>query len=398
MTRSIDNVFLQSFSKHQSAATSVNVASLTQSNEIELGRQAKSGNYLRIELPEPGRSPMAPPHGVFQTESITTQVGMNQMAMGEIASLLTFSTDTNSIPMADAIPLPTAPTAPSSPSGPPQPHIGAPEPSQASPEELNQAAVERILKQREDELEAANERKLQVVSQADHDGQTATETDKAVSFQPAWEVDVFQWPDTVEEICRSQAVQLEHAGQQLRQAASEGLRVLAVTSTFRGEGRTCLTMCIARAVAQAGARVVLVDLDADQSNLAFAMRVRPTTGWREVIHEGLPLEEAVIYSMEDGVALVPLEGEKGPGIGLRDPRTAQFIDRLSAEFDLVVLDCGPLVDENKFLEGGDACPLNAAIVVRDMRTTSADDCQATVTRLLNHGVEAIGITENFLRS
>jgi hypothetical protein len=33
-----------------------------------------------------------------------------------------------------------------------------------------------------------------------------------------------------------------------------------------------------------------------------------------------------------------------------------------------------------------------------MRTTSADDCQATVTRLLNHGVEAIGITENFLRS
>ena len=58
--------------------------------------------------------------------------------------------------------------------------------------------------------------------------------------------------------------------------------------------------------------------------------------------------------------------------------------------------CG--IQKNKFLEGGDACPLNAAIVVRDMRTTSADDCQATVTRLLNHGVEAIGITENFLRS
>jgi Mrp family chromosome partitioning ATPase len=101
--------------------------------------------------------------------------------------------------------------------------------------------------------------------------------------------------------------------------------------------------------------------------------------------------------MEDGVALVPLEGEQGPRIGLRDPRTVQFIDRLSAEFDLVVLDCGPLVDENKFLEGGDACPLNAAIVVRDMRTTSEDDCQATVARLLNHGVEAIGIAENFNR-
>jgi hypothetical protein len=32
-----------------------------------------------------------------------------------------------------------------------------------------------------------------------------------------------------------------------------------------------------------------------------------------------------------------------------------------------------------------------------MRTTSEDDCQATVARLLNHGVEAIGIAENFNR-
>jgi Mrp family chromosome partitioning ATPase len=400
MTRSIDNAFLRTFSKQQSIATSIHVAPLAQSDKIALSEPQEAGrNHLRIEMPEAGSSPMAAPHGTFQTESVTTEMGTSQIAASEFASLLTFSTDTNAVPFADVIPIPTEPT---SPAAPPQPHIRVPDPEQSpathesSPADLNQAAVERILRQREDEMAAANERSLKIVPQVNQTVQK-TAVEDCTSFQPAWEVDVFQWPETVEELSRTQTLQFEQAGQQLRQAASEGLHVLGVTSTFRGEGRTCLSMCIARAVAQTGARVALVDLDTDQGNLALSMRVRPTTGWREVIHEGLPLEEAVIYSMEDGVALVPLEGEQGPRIGLRDPRTVQFIDRLSAEFDLVVLDCGPLVDENKFLEGGDACPLNAAIVVRDMRTTSEDDCQATVARLLNHGVEAIGIAENFNR-
>jgi Mrp family chromosome partitioning ATPase len=92
-----------------------------------------------------------------------------------------------------------------------------------------------------------------------------------------------------------------------------------------------------------------------------------------------------------------LRSEDDSDIGLRDPRVVEMLTQLNERFDLVVLDCGPLVDDNKFLEGGESCPLDAAIVVRDMRTTSVEDCHATVGRLLQYGLEAVGIAENFLR-
>jgi Mrp family chromosome partitioning ATPase len=223
-------------------------------------------------------------------------------------------------------------------------------------------------------------------------------TDEVVTdFQPAWEVDVFQWPETVEELFRTQGVQFAQAGEQLRQAAVDGLRVLGVTSTFRGEGRTSLATCIARCVASAGASVALVDLDPDHGDLAHSLKVRPTVGWRNAINDELSLEEAVIHSVQDGVSLVPLRSEDDSDIGLRDPRVVEMLTQLNERFDLVVLDCGPLVDDNKFLEGGESCPLDAAIVVRDMRTTSVEDCHATVGRLLQYGLEAVGIAENFLR-
>ena len=482
MTRSIDNVFVRALSKNRPVQLG-NVVPVNDAVDVAVGRgeSGPDGNaptqqgstqnsariefphgetFLRVEQPSPGDSPISAPHLTFQAQAAPADVG--QIAIDDLAAFLSFSADTQSF-AADSIPFPASPISPSSP---PHPHIapsGAPaKPSQKSDapeqreiqtpdsqtsdsqtsESLNQAAVERILEQRENELNAVFERRLilgtaeqapektqapetqasetqasETQTQETQTQETQTQETHSVEasvelatpkselaeqspsvFQPAWEVDVFQWPEIVEDLLRDQGAQLAQAGEQLRQAAADGLQVLGVTSTFRGEGRTSLAMCIARCVANAGANVVLVDMDADHPDLASALRVRPSVGWREVINEQLPLEEAVIHFVDDGVSLVAIDSGTESQINLRDPQVGDFIEKLRREYDLVLLDCGPLVDESKFLDEGANCPLNAAIVVRDLRTTSAEDCQRTVARLLMHGVEAVGIAENFNRA
>ena len=489
MTRSIDNAFVRALSKKRpvqldagttgdgdSAATPKK--STDNSARIEL---TGSDAFIRIEQPTAGESPVSGPHLSFKAEPRAPASGGSSST--DLSAFLSFSADTQTTFSADAVPFPSAPVSPASP---PQPHIATPAatpqpPTQNTPEPetkdsddtpdlLNETAVERILRQREGELNSVFQRRFTIrsaeparqmeqvdaayhqttlesnvvaevpdvtanVVAADIRPMSGSETTvdeladalsvaeaatemlttelpstelpstelpsnedvEEAAFQPDWEVDVFQWPETVEELLRDQGIQFAQAGDQLRHAAAEGLQVLGVTSTFRGEGRTSLSMCIARCVASAGAKVVLVDMDADHADLATTLRVRPPVGWREAIEEQLPIEEAIIHSVNDGVSLVSLESGGGAEIGLRDPQVAEFIQSLRQHYELVLLDCGPLVDESKFLEGGDDCPLNAAIVVRDLRTTSVEDCQKTVARLLLHGVEAVGIAENFMR-
>ena len=440
MTRSIDNAFVRALSRKRPVqlADSVTTDDGTEAPGAGTSPSDKSaridlaGNdtFIRIEKPTPGESAVAAPHLSFQPEPAQTA---GPVVSNDLAAFLSFSTDTQTTFTADSVPLPTPSI---SPSAPPQPHIapsgtphkssqqapetrepetrepetGEPELNEVTtPESLNEAEVERILRQREHELNTVFQRRLFVRTAERNEGSTVAtpetevevgqeEVEGQAPFQPAWEVDVFQWPETVEELLRDQGLQFTQAGEQLRHAAAEGLQVLGVTSTFRGEGRTSLSMCIARSVALAGAKVVLVDMDVDHADLAATLRVRPPVGWRETIDEELAIEESIIHSVEDGVSLVSLESGGGTEIGLRDLRVGAYLETLRQEYELVILDCGPLVDESKFFEGGNGCPLNAAIVVRDLRTTSVDDCQKTVARLLLHGVEAVGVAENFMRS
>jgi Mrp family chromosome partitioning ATPase len=63
---------------------------------------------------------------------------------------------------------------------------------------------------------------------------------------------------------------------------------------------------------------------------------------------------------------------------------------------LVIVDVGPLgaEDRNPFA-GVDGCPVNAAIVVRDLRFTSERKALATAEQLQQSGISAVGVAENF---
>lgn len=214
-------------------------------------------------------------------------------------------------------------------------------------------------------------------------------------MQPAWEVDRFQWPEHCKQLLSTENEYLADVGVRLATAARDGLNILAITSTRRGEGRTTLALCLARAAAKAGVKVALVDADTDNPQLVNELGVEAACGWQDVVLNKQPLSEAAIVSLEDKFALFPWTDSTSLK-SLNDPRATRVLRDIAKAYSLVILDLAPVPGrETRLFEDGDACPIDAAILVRDVRWTSAIEAQRVAAQLTAAGVESVGIAENF---
>jgi Mrp family chromosome partitioning ATPase len=213
--------------------------------------------------------------------------------------------------------------------------------------------------------------------------------------QPAWEVDRFQWPEHCKLLLNTESEYLADVGKRLANAAQDGLNILAITSTRRGEGRTTLALCLARAAAQAGVKVALVDADMENPQLINELGVEAACGWQDVVLGTQPLAEAAIVSLDDRFTFFPWT-PGGALKSLNDPRATRVLREIAKAYSLVILDLGPVPGrETRMFEDGDACPIDAAILVRDVRWTSAVEAQRVAGQLTEAGVESVGIAENF---
>lgn len=213
--------------------------------------------------------------------------------------------------------------------------------------------------------------------------------------QPAWEVDRFQWPDHCKQLLSTENEYLADVGVRLANAARDGLNILAVTSTRRGEGRTTLALCLARAAAQAGVKAALVDADIENPQLVNELGVEASCGWHDVVLGKQPLAESAIMSLEDKFTFFPWTDSSGLK-SLNDARATRVLRQIAKAYSLVILDLGPVPGrETRLFEDGDACPVDAAILVRDVRWTSAIEAQRVAGQLTAAGVDSVGIAENF---
>ncbi|HND52926.1 MAG TPA: P-loop NTPase, partial [Pirellulaceae bacterium] len=218
------------------------------------------------------------------------------------------------------------------------------------------------------------------------------------AFAAAWEVDQFDWPKTCDELLAKSGQEFQLAAARFKAATAEGLRVLAVTSLMRREGRSTVAMSLARAAANEGVRVALVDADLDHPQLGLSVGFEATSGWSEAVTDNLPLGETAVSSVSDRLTLFPLvSGQSRRPLALNSPSVTELIDELTRCFELVIIDMGPLTGPaERGFEGGLRCPLDAAILVRDVRLTSHDQAVHAARQLRHAGVGAVGIVENFV--
>jgi len=219
-----------------------------------------------------------------------------------------------------------------------------------------------------------------------------------VELVPAWEVDAFHWPRSCEIAWDAAHDEFAALGDQLAQVNQHGLRVLGVTSAVAHEGRTTMAMCLARAAADQGLRVLLLDADLNNPQLAPALGIDVRHDWTEVISEALPLDETAVASLEDRLTLIPLlAGASGRANLLRTSQFAQLVGQLAAVADLVIVDLPPI--DSKSLptaRSGRPSPFDAAILVRDVRQTTVEQLREARRLLDNLGIPSVGVLENFV--
>lgn len=150
----------------------------------------------------------------------------------------------------------------------------------------------------------------------------------------------------------------------LRLAARRPLRVVAVTSAGRGEGRTTTAANLALTAAQ-DRPTILVEADLRRPALAKLLGLAPRAGIADVLEGRAELDQAITRL---GPLAVLVAGEaRDPGALLRGPAAAALLDQLRGSYELVVLDAPPAL---AFADGdrlsGDA---DAALLVVRAGTT-----------------------------
>ena len=126
-------------------------------------------------------------------------------------------------------------------------------------------------------------------------------------------------------------------------------RILAVVNQKGGVGKTTTTVNLAAALAQAGKRVLLVDLD-PQGNATMGSGIDKRTATRTVYHVLLGLGELTgirTRSERGGYDVVPANRDlAGAEIELvelpaRETRLKAALERVAGEYDYILIDCPP---------------------------------------------------------
>lgn len=124
----------------------------------------------------------------------------------------------------------------------------------------------------------------------------------------------------------------------------EPVKVVAITSSLPGEGKTTTSVCLARSAAQQGLKVILVDCDLRRRSVNRLFGAEPARGLIEVLAGEATLDEVLSLDQTTGARLLPLAKSS---LTPKDVFGSQAMDRLLEElrrtYDLVILDTAPVL-------------------------------------------------------
>ncbi|WP_343525281.1 polysaccharide biosynthesis tyrosine autokinase [Sphingomonas sp.] len=121
-------------------------------------------------------------------------------------------------------------------------------------------------------------------------------------------------------------------------------RVIAITSTLPDEGKTTSSLSLARVMALAGERVLLIDADIRRATIADIAGFSPTMGLVEVLRGEATLDQAIVTEAGSVVDILPVaKSTFTPEDLFSNAAMAPLLDLARERYDHVVIDTPPLL-------------------------------------------------------
>lgn len=127
-------------------------------------------------------------------------------------------------------------------------------------------------------------------------------------------------------------------------AVDKEIKVMLVTSSTQGEGKSTTSSNLAVAYAQQGKRVLIIDTDMRRPTVHYTFRVANGLGLSSLLTRQAELEKAVLPTKVDNLSILtagPIP--PNPAELLSSRAMEKLIEKLRGEYDVIMLDAPPLL-------------------------------------------------------
>jgi succinoglycan biosynthesis transport protein ExoP len=180
--------------------------------------------------------------------------------------------------------------------------------------------------------------------------------------------------------------------------------VVVVTSAQEGEGKTTTSVGLARSLALAGPRVVLVDLDLRRPDAHRLLGADNVPGVAEVLQNRRELKDCLQFlpppkgsPSSRGLYFVPAgQATANPAELLATPRAGRLLEALATEADIVLLDSPPVLPVADALLIGRLAA--GAVLVVESRRTPVQMVNRAKAALIRNRTRILGVVLNGQRA
>lgn len=171
------------------------------------------------------------------------------------------------------------------------------------------------------------------------------------------------------------------------------VKVVAVTSAVPDEGKTTISMCLARVAAMSGQRVIVVDCDLRKQSINDVIDIEAETGILQVLAGETHWRSAIVTDPGSEAHVLPVATS---GFTPRDVFGSDAMERLISElranYDLVILDCAPIlaVAETRIL----VKQADTTVVVARAGTSAIGAVKSAISQTENAGGKVLGVALN----
>ena len=178
----------------------------------------------------------------------------------------------------------------------------------------------------------------------------------------------------------------------------DGCNIIAVTSSYPGEGKTITCVNMAICLAQSGKKVVIIDSDMRKPQISETLGIEKTPGLSEILAGFVKINDEEGNCCRQKTHIENLDvisaGKTPPNPSelLAGSRLKDLLDALSSEYDYIMIDTPPtlVVADSMILKNH----INGYIVVVRSDVSSIDIVNETVSKLRQIDAKIFGFILN----